>query len=100
MVTKKRVQEANEETQKSVFSCLQDGCVKFFMDNLLTFIPRAMYRIVMQRSSPWVNLLAFAQLGYESYQSVGSISIFPFFCKEWVTQTTKAWYARKHLPKS
>ena len=66
----------------------------------VTFILRAMYRIVMQRSSPWVNLLAFAQLGYESYQGVGSISIFLFFCKEWVTQTTKAWYARKHLPKS
>ena len=45
----------------------------------MTFIPRAMYRIVMQRSSPWVNLLAFAQLGYESYQGVGSISIFLFF---------------------
>ena len=55
----------------------------------VTFIPRAMYRIFMQRSSPWVNLLAFAQLGYESYQSVGSISIFLFFAKNGLLKQLK-----------
>ena len=69
MATKKKTKtgrEANKETKNSVF-CLQDGCPEWMWQDFsglifseVTFVRRAEYQILMQRSSPWLNLLAFA----------------------------------------